>query len=324
MISNRFITSTFQRISNAADRQFGGIVRRIGEIFVIRLAIRTAKEISDDDVSHMAAGVAYYALFSLFPLLLGLIAILSFFLESEQIQTQVIELTGGFLPGSELLVQDNIDAAVGVRGALGLFSVIGMLWAGSAVFGALNRSINRAWDIQTDRPLYKGKPRQLLMALTVGILFALSFSSATVVRTAETLSRYDVPALGFLVQQVGQILLQGFSFILVLAIFLLIYKFMPNTKTYWKYIWPGAVLGALLFEVAKNLFIFYLERSTYQNIYGSVTPVIVLLLWAYVSSLILLAGAELSSEYGRMRNNIGRGVLLTADEGAVEPVVAVD
>jgi membrane protein len=162
------------------------------------------------------------------------------------------------------------------------------------------------------------------MALTVGILFALSFSSATVVRTAETLSRYDVPVLGLLVQQVGQILLQGFSFILVLAIFLLIYKFMPNTKTYWKYIWPGAVLGALLFEVAKNLFIFYLERSTYQSIYGSVTPVIVLLLWAYVSSLILLAGAELSSEYGRMRNNIGRGVLLTFDEGAVEPVVAVD
>ena len=104
----------------------------------------------------------------------------------------------------------------------------------------------------------------------------------------------------------------------------MIYKFMPNTKTYWKYIWPGAVLGALLFEVAKNLFIFYLERSTYQSIYGSVTPVIVLLLWAYVSSLILLAGAELSSEYGRMRNNIGRGVLLTVDEGAVEPVVAVD
>ncbi|HAC20446.1 MAG TPA: hypothetical protein DCF78_17935, partial [Dehalococcoidia bacterium] len=159
---------------------------------------------------------------------------------------------------------------------------------------------------------------------TVGILFALSFSSATVVRTAETLSRYDVPVLGLLVQQVGQILLQGFSFILVLAIFLLIYKFMPNTKTYWKYIWPGAVLGALLFEAAKNLFIFYLERSTYQSIYGSVTPVIVLLLWAYVSSLILLAGAELSSEYGRMRNNIGRGVLLTFDEGAVEPVVAVD
>ena len=300
------------------------MVRRFGEIFVVRLMIRTTKEISDDDVSHMAAGVAYYALFSLFPLLLGLIAVLSFFLESEQIQTKVIELTGGFLPGSELLVRDNIDATLGLRGALGVFSVIGMLWAGSAVFGALNRSINRAWDIQTDRPLYKGKPRQLLMALAVGVLFTLSFGSATVVRTAETLSQYDVPVLGFLVQQVGQILLQGFSFILVLAIFLLIYKFMPNTKTYWKYIWPGAVLGAVLFELAKNLFILYLERSTYQNIYGSVAPVIVLLLWAYVSSLILLAGAELSSEYGRMKENVERGTLLSVNDEAQEPVAPVD
>lgn len=324
MIPDEMVNSTFRRISRAANRRFGSAVRFIGEIFVIRLMIRTAQEVSDDDVSHMAAGVAYYALFSLFPLLLGLIAILSFFLESEQIQTQVIELTGGFLPGSESLVQDNIAAAVGVRGALGLFSVIGMLWAGSAVFGALNRSINRAWDIHTDRPLYKGKPRQLLMALVVGVLFALSFSSAAVVRTAETLSQYDVPGLAFLLQQVGQILLQSLSFILVLAIFLLIYKFMPNTKTYWRYIWPGAVVGAVLFELAKNLFILYLERSTYQSIYGSVTPVIVLLLWAYVSSLILLAGAELSSEYGRMRNNVERGVLLVVHEEAQEPAAAVD
>ena len=324
MIPDEIAISTFRRIARAANRRFGCVVRRIGEIFVVRLMIRTAQEVSDDDVSHMAAGVAYYALFSLFPLLLGLIAILSFFLESEEIQAKVIDLTGGFLPGSELLVQDNIDATVGVRGALGLFSVIGMIWAGSAIFGALNRSINRAWDIHTDRPLYKGKPRQLLMALVVGILFALSFSSATVVRTAETLSQYDVPVLSFFVQQVGQILLQGLSFILVLAIFLLIYKFMPNTKTYWKYIWPGAVAGAVLFELAKNLFILYLERSTYQNIYGSITPVIVLLLWAYVSSLILLTGAELSSEYGRMRNNVGRGMLLTVKEEAQEPVAAVD
>ncbi|MDP6716801.1 MAG: YhjD/YihY/BrkB family envelope integrity protein, partial [SAR202 cluster bacterium] len=125
MIPDEFINSTFRRISSAADRRFGSAVRRIGQIFFIRLTIRTVREISDDDVSHMAAGVAYYALFSLFPLLLGLIAILSFFLESEDIQTQVVELTGGFLPGSDLFVQDNIDAALGLRGALGLFSVIG-------------------------------------------------------------------------------------------------------------------------------------------------------------------------------------------------------
>ena len=218
MIPDKIAISTFRRVSRAANRRFGVLVRRIGEIFFVRLMIRTAQEVSDDDVSHMAAGVAYYALFSLFPLLLGLIAILSFFLESEEIQAKVIDLTGGFLPGSELLVQDNIDATVGVRGALGLFSVIGMIWAGSAIFGALNRSINRAWDIHTDRPLYKGKTRQLLMALVVGILCALSFSSATVVRTAETLSQYDVTVLTFFGPMVGEIGHHGLTGIRVCAI----------------------------------------------------------------------------------------------------------
>lgn len=306
------MNSAYRRILRAADKRFGGVVKRAVEIFVVRLMIRTAQEISDDDVTHMAAGVAYYALFSLFPLLLGLITILSFFLESEQIETHLNNLIGGFLPGSEQFVQENVDSVLGVRGALGVFSVLGLMWSGSAIFGALNRSINRAWDIHSDRPLYKGKPRQLVMALATGLLFTLSIGSATVVRTAETLAQYDVPVLGFLVQQIGQILLQGFSFILILAIFLLIYKFMPNTKTYWRLIWPGALVGAIFFELAKNLFIFYLERSSFQDIYGSITPVIVLLLWAYVSSLIILAGAELSSEYGRMSKGVGRGVLLTA------------
>jgi membrane protein len=188
--------------------------------------------------------------------------------------------------------------------------VLGLLWSGSAIFGAINRAINRAWDIRTDRPMYKGKPRQMLMAAGVGVLFAISVGSATVVRTASDLTQYKVPVLTFLVQRVGQVLLQGLSFVLVFAIFLIIYKFLPNTRTYWRYIWPGALLGAVLFELAKNMFILYLERSSFQNVYGTVTPVIVLLLWTFVSSLILLIGAEISSEYGRLKRNIPRGTLL--------------
>ena len=122
---------------------------------------------------------------------------------------------------------------------------------------------------------------------------------------------YDVPGIDVLVNVVVVALLQGSSFVLTLAVFLLIYKFMPNTRTYWRYIWPGAVVGAVLFEAAKNLFIVYLSRfASFENVYGSLTPVIVLLLWAYISALILILGAELSSEYGRMRHGVARGLLL--------------
>ena len=148
------------------------------------------------------------------------------------------------------------------------------------------------------------------MAMSVGVLFVISLSSAAVVRTSEDLESLDFPVLSLLVNTAGQIVLQVISLSLMIVIFLMIYKFMPNTKTYWKYIWPGAITGALLFELAKNLFILYLGRwASYQNVYGSIAPVIVLLLWAYVSSLILLLGAEISSEYERLKHNVERGVL---------------
>jgi membrane protein len=82
----------------------------------------------------------------------------------------------------------------------------------------------------------------------------------------------------------------------------MIYKYMPNTRTYWNYILPGAILAAFLFEVAKQVFIIYLNNfANYQNIYGSLASVIILLVWIYYLALILVIGAEFSSEYTRTR-----------------------
>ena len=307
------------RLASAGGRRGHALKERLLRYFLVVLVVRTVEEMSADDATHMAAGVAYYIMFSIFPLLLGLTAIFSLFLESTSIRETVeTELTGfvtDFLPGSGDVVKENIQAARDFRGALGLFAIVGLIWSGSAVFGAVTRAVNRAWDVHQDRPFFISKPRQLAMALGVGILFTLSMSSATVARFAGQLDDFDVPGLTFLVEVFGLVLLQGTSFILMLIIFLLIYKFMPNTKTYWRYIWPGALLAAVLFELAKNLFIFYLERfASFDNIYGSLAPVIILLTWAYLSSLIVILGAELSSEYGRMRQGVNRGVLLHPTE----------
>ena len=308
--SVRFIRRWVQRTSDRINRKYGGVIDRVRRYFLVELVVRTAKEVSEDDVTHMAAGVAYYALFSIFPLVLMLIAVMGFFVDLEEAQSRVGDMTRGFLPGSDQLITENINLVIGLRGALGLFSFLGLLWSGSAMFGALNRAINRAWDIHTDRPIYINKPRQLLMATSVGILFFTSLSSATVVRTSNDIASLNIPVVSLFAHTAGQIVLQTISLTLMIMIFLMIYKFMPNTKTYWRYIWPGAVVGAILFEISKNLFIIYLARwSSYESVYGSIAPVIILLLWAYVSSLILLLGAEICSEYERLKHNIERGVL---------------
>ena len=278
-----------------------------------RLIVRTVREMSDDDATHMAAGVAYYAVFSLFPLLIGLIAIFNLLPASEMRQAQLTEFVSGYLPGSEGLLDRDLQ----VGGALGVIAIFGLLWSGSAIFGAVARVVNRAWDIQKDRPIYIGKPRQMGMALVVGLMFLTSLGASTFVSIAEEYALADLPAPAFLVETSGRVFLQVVSFSLMLFTFLMIYKMLPNTRTYWRYVWPGALVAAVLFETGKASFLLYLERfADFQDVYGSAGDVLVLLLWVYVSSLILILGAELNSEYGRLREGRERGVALRSGRGS--------
>ena len=283
----------------------------LNRFFVVRLVVRVLHELSDDDATHMAAGIAYYALFSLFPLMLGLTALFSSFVDPDSLISSLTEFADEYLPGTANLIEENVEAALALRGALGVFAILGLFWSASAIFGALNRSINRAWDVHVDRPLYIGKPRQLLMAMAVGALFMLSLGAATLAKEAERISESGIVGLGFLQDVGGEVILRIFSILFTLSIFLMIYRFMPNTRTYWRYIWPGALVAAVLFEIAKNLFILYVSRfANFENVYGSLAPVVGLLLWAYVSSFILILGAEISSEYGRLKEGVERGNLI--------------
>ena len=284
---------------------------RLLKIFVVQLLVRTVKELGADDASHMAAGVAYYAILSLFPLLLGLIAILGLFLPSETVQEELFDFFERNMPGAIDVLEQNIEDVVRLRGAIGAASIVLLLWSASAMFGALGRAINRVWDVHKDRPFHIRKLRDITMALGTGVLFLLSLGATT----AFTILRgVDVAVLGIAADSGARVL----GFLFSLAIFLVLYKFIPNTKTYWRYIWPGALLGAALFEIAKSLFVFYLDHfATYESVYGSVASVIILLFWIYVSAFILILGGELSAEYGRMREGVSRGVLL--ESRSVEP-----
>ena len=95
------------------------------------------------------------------------------------------------------------------------------------------------------------------------------------------------------------------AFLLIMAVFLLLYKSVPNTKTYWRYVWPGAFLAAVFFEMARTLLVLYIENyANYQLIYGSIASIIVLLVWIYYSAFIMILGAEFTFQYGRMRESV--------------------
>ena len=276
-------------------------------MFYLRLIWRTIREMSDDDATHMAAGVAYYAVFSLFPLLIGLVAILNLLPSSEVRQEQLTEFFAGYLPGSETLLDGNAQ----VGGTLGMIAIFGLLWSGSAIFGAVARVVNRAWDVQKDRPIFINKPRQMAMALAVGLMFLTSLGASTFVRMAGEYAKADLPAPDFFIDAGGRIILQAFAASLTLVTFLMMYKLLPNTKTYWRFIWPGAIVATVLFEVSKAFFLYYVQRfASFQDAYGSGGDILVLLLWVYVSSLILILGAEFSSEYERLKRGRDRASVI--------------
>ncbi len=160
---------------------------RLGRSSPVRLVARVVQELGEDDATNMAASVSYYALLSLFPLLLGLSAIVGLVGESPSRQQGMVDFVVGSLPGSEQFVQESIEGIVRFRGALGIFSIFGLMWAASAVFGSITRVVNRAWDVPRNSPFYKNKPRQMAMAIGVSILFALSVGASSFLQWATTI-----------------------------------------------------------------------------------------------------------------------------------------
>ena len=277
----------------------------------VRLLVRVIREMGEDDATHMAASVSYYAVLSLFPLILALTVIVGWVVGTQSRQDDLVEFIVGFLPGSEQFVRDSVETVRSLRAAVGVVAVLGLIWSASAVFGSITRVVNRAWDVSQNPPFHKNKPRQLGMALGVGALFVLSVSLTSFIQWAATIEIGGRTVVDLLGGQVFAVLLRLPALSISFTIFLAIYKFLPNTKTYWRYIWLGSALAAVLFEIGKGLFLWYLENfAQFDQLYGNVASVVVLMVWTYFCAIVLILGAEFSSEYGRLKQGISRGELI--------------
>ena len=278
-------------------------IGRLLKIPVVQLIYRTAEKLGDIDATHRAAAVAYFAFLSIFPLLLGLIAVFGFFLPSANLQDTLLKFVGDTIPGAASILEENIPAIIELRGVMSVLGLVVFLWGASSMFSAISLAINRAWDISRyRRHFFIRKAGELGMVLGIGILFLLSVGTSAIISIVRQAA--GLPA-DLLIIGVGSWLA---AFLLILAVFLLLYKFIPNTRTYWRDIWPGALLAAILFEIARALFVLYINNfANYQLIYGSIASIIVLIVWIYYSAFIMILGAEFSFQYGRMRHAVITG-----------------
>jgi membrane protein len=188
-------------------------------------------------------------------------------------------------------------------GALGLFGLLGMAWAGSNMFGIIRRSLNVAYDLEYRRPFVQQKLLDLAMVGGLGFFFMISIAATAFLRIVRERSE-DIAYVGEAAERAGFawdatsfLVPLGFSFVA----FLVMYWIVPASNVRPKDVWPGALVAALLFEAGKTGFAFYVSNfGNYDVVFGSLGAVAAFLFWVYAGANILLFGAEVASEYPRV------------------------
>jgi membrane protein len=277
--------------------------------FVKTLLQRSAGEYLKDDCGQLAAAISYYALFSLFPLLIFAVAMAGLLIQDSGVKDDIVDEVLKNIPLSEGEGRDSVrDAVEGVgesgAGALGLLGLAGMAWAGSSLFGALRKALNAAFDdTESKRPFVPQKAIDLALVLAVAVFFLVSIGATAFLRVVRN-SSAELGSLGDLAESAG-LLWDAASYAIPLVFsfvaFTALYCVVPSRLRSPAVVWPGALVAALVFEAVKLGFSFYLESFTsYDVVMGSLGAVAAFLFWIYVSANIMLFGAEVAAEYPRV------------------------
>lgn len=255
------------------------------------------REVLKPDSSITAAAIAYFALFSVFPITLLSISIASFTLGPLMDQQVILQRLEFIAPALGQLLGRNIDQIIRTRGPVTGVALVGLLWSASTSFYALNQTLNGIWGHKRRRPVWKRRGLAILFVLTfVGpALFLVSFSSSMIANLRTWLPDQIIP--------IGGGISLGGAILLDVASFMLLYIMLPHGVASWREILPGAIAAGLLWELAKRSFLSFVSIyvSISNLVYGSVSAIIAFLAWAYLSGLILLFGAYLSVSYYRQR-----------------------
>ena len=251
----------------------------------------------DDNCLGMSAQLAYYFFFALFPALLVLIAIASFFPLATLVD-DAIGLLGPFMPPEMLtIITDQLrELSNGNRGGLLTVGMLAALWSSSTAMTAISDTLNHAYDVEEGRPWWK--VRLTAIALTIGVAFFILVATALVL-AGPTVATYlaDWWYLGVAFEWTWKTLQWPLVFALVSVAIALIYNFAPDVEQEWPRLVPGAILATALWLVATLGFKYYVvNMGSYTETYGALGAVMVLMLWFYLSALVILVGAELNAE----------------------------
>ena len=265
------------------------------------------REFLHKNCQYLAAAISFYALFSMFPLGLAVITALGFLIGPESKESDISQQIAGVLPISSELIGSTMEGIVSARTITGIASFLGLVWASSAVFGAVRKGINTAWGVTTPRPFLRERLIDIALVLGAGMLVLIVLFTAPIIEVIRGMVELFAVEGELPGDLVWGIIAQLVSPVLIFLSFMTLYRWIPNANIRIIYVLPGAFLASLIFIAAQMGFIWYIGKfSVYNVVYGSIGALMALLAWIYISAIILLFGAQLTSMFHAYGIRAGR------------------
>ena len=243
----------------------------------------------DHDGFFLAGGLSFYAVICIVPCVLLAIAGGGFLLSDELVVQEVLGRLAKVLPTYQRELEQILRGVVETRGVSGLVGTLTLLLFATQVFGATRFVLNRILGIK-GRGFFHGMLFDLGMILLLTVVFFMTIGvTAVFAWTREMLSSHHWVSV-VLLQWAGLVLGVGLDTVL----FLLVYRVVPPRPISWPSVLTGSVAAGVLWELAKQLFRFYIERmGVYSAVYGSLGALVALIMWVYYSAVVFVLGAEL-------------------------------
>ncbi len=276
---------------------------RRGWLFLRRLQ----REMGYDDCMGMAAQIAYFLMLGLFPTLIFLLSTISYLPIGADLSGELLDALRSQLPPEAYrLVAGTVEGLLGDRSeSLLSFSLLAALWSGSMGVGALITTINRAYNIRPRRSLVTQK--LLAIVLTLGLAAIWLASSVFVVLGPKvTAAILQWLGLGGGSAQLWTTLRLPVIFGLNLFALSILYYYAPEARQRFRWILPGATTATVLWLATSSLFrLFVRNFGSYNKTYGSLTAVVILMIWLWLTGLIFLLGAEINALMKRLEQEDG-------------------
>jgi YihY family inner membrane protein len=258
------------------------------------LVLSTTKYLMRTEVHTFAFSVAANAILSFFPFVMLLMTLIRRVFHSRVMYDVVVQLLRDYLPAGQDFVIRNLNAMVNARHRVQIASLVILLVTSSGIFLPLEVALNRVWRFPNNRSYLGNQIISLGLAFGCGVLALLSVGmTAGIIAPFEWLLRGHGMTV---IHLLGSLAMKVFAVTASIAIFFLIYWLLPNGKVSARAVLPAAVIMGLLSEALKDAYILALPRLNFQEVYGPFALSVSLMFWAFLTGLLLLAGAHLSAE----------------------------